>query len=78
MIKDVSLSKGFESIETDPNLNSEEKVMTKQSLGVMISPANIEIMDKQVGDPLRGESRGEYLERAKAVVFDMIDKSFKL
>lgn len=78
MIKEVSLSKGFESIESDPTLTDDEKAMTKQSLGVMISPANIEIMDKQVGDPLQGESRHEYLKRAKAVVFDMIEKSFKL
>lgn len=74
----MTLSKGIAAIDADPKFSEDEKAMTKQSLGAVISPANIEIMDKQVGKPLRGESRDEYLARAKAVVFDMIDKSFKL
>jgi hypothetical protein len=64
-------------IHEDHSLSTSNKELVKQSVSVMMGSKTLKAMDQQVGDPNVGESLEDYLNRAKAVVFDVMEKSFR-
>ncbi len=70
------IEKSLSLIDAQPDFSPDQKELTRQSVAILMSPENVAIMDEQVGAPLPDETLEEYLDRAKAVVFQMLDLSF--
>jgi hypothetical protein len=64
-------------IPEDHSSPMSNKELVKQSVSMMMRSKTLKAMDQQVGDPKVGESLDDYLNRAKAVAFDFIEKSLR-
>jgi hypothetical protein len=53
-----------------------EKQILEHAAAIALNRENLEIIDQAVGNPEPNESLEDYLERAKSIVFDMVDRSF--